>query len=140
MSLGGARLITIAAAHVRAFAQATGETNPIYYDLQAARDAGYAQIPAPLTFVHALTLCAQPQLDLEVAFGIDIRRALHAEQTFEYLKALSVGDTVTLATELTDRITKKRGALLLYKLRTDAINSAGELCVRMGSTIAVRCA
>lgn len=32
------------------FAKATGETNPVYSDIDAARAAGYADLPAPPTW------------------------------------------------------------------------------------------
>ncbi|TMK23734.1 MAG: MaoC family dehydratase, partial [Actinobacteria bacterium] len=35
---------------VREYARAVGETNPVHLDLQAARDAGYADVVAPPMF------------------------------------------------------------------------------------------
>jgi acyl dehydratase len=36
---------------IRTFARSTGETNPIYYDVEAARAAGHPDLPAPPAFL-----------------------------------------------------------------------------------------
>ena len=41
------------------FAKATGETNPIYFDEQAARAAGHPALPAPPTFSFTLNSLAR---------------------------------------------------------------------------------
>ena len=36
---------------IRAFARSTGQTDPVYYDVEAARAAGYPDIPSPPGFL-----------------------------------------------------------------------------------------
>ena len=40
---------------IRRFADAVGDPNPLYRDPDAARDAGYADVIAPPTYLRALT-------------------------------------------------------------------------------------
>ena len=44
------------AGRLRFFAKATGETNPVYFDESAARDAGHPDLPLPPTFLFSLEL------------------------------------------------------------------------------------
>jgi acyl dehydratase len=133
-----ARSIDVTLEHVQQFARATCEVDPIYNDLAIARQAGYSSIPAPPTFGHALMLCALPEQDLFAEAGIDLRRALHAEQAFTYLQPILVGERITLTTVMSERVQKKGGALVLFKFETKATNSKGELCLMMQSTVAVK--
>ena len=41
---------------LRFFAKAIGETNPIYTEESAAKDAGYRAIPAPPTYLFCLEM------------------------------------------------------------------------------------
>ena len=45
---------TAEAGQLRFFAKSTGETNPIYFDESAARDAGHPGLPLPPTFLFSL--------------------------------------------------------------------------------------
>ncbi len=44
-------LVEVERAAVRAWARSTGEANPIYYNLEAARAAGHPDLPAPPGFL-----------------------------------------------------------------------------------------
>src|SRR5262245_33890332 len=64
--------------HIRRFAEAIGDPNPIYTDESAARAAGYPRMPAPPTFAAAL----RPN-DVRAGMNIDMRKLLHGEQEIE---------------------------------------------------------
>ena len=48
-----ASVLPIERSRLQFFAKAIGETNPVYTDVAAARDAGYPDLPAPPTFLFA---------------------------------------------------------------------------------------
>ena len=96
------------------FAKAIGETDPVYTDPAAARDAGYADLPAPPTFLFAAELDSGASSQLLADLGIPLAKLLHGEQGFSYHRAACAGDTVTVRSTITDIYDKKNGACLLY--------------------------
>jgi acyl dehydratase len=105
--------------HIRRFAEAIGDPNPIYYDEAAARDAGYPRIPAPPTFAIAL----RPN-DPRAGIDIDWTKLLHGEQELILHRPILAGDRVTLVGRIADAQVKqgKSGemdVLVLETLATD---------------------
>lgn len=49
-------VLPIERSRLQFFAKAIGETDPVYTDAAAARDAGYPDLPAPPTFLFAAEL------------------------------------------------------------------------------------
>jgi acyl dehydratase len=136
------RVIDVEKGQLRFFAKATGETNPIYFDEDAARAAGHPTLPAPPTFLFSLALGAPARrgniLDPESGLGVDIRRVLHGEQRFEYHRQIYAGDRVTLVTTTSEIYEKKGGALEFVTQDTEATNDAGDLLATMRTVTVVR--
>jgi acyl dehydratase len=133
-----ARTALVEAGQLKFFALATGETNPIYFDLDAARAAGHPALLAPPTFVFCLASSAPPP-DIRLAdMGIDTRRILHAEQSFRHHSAIWAGDTITLTTRIADIWEKKGGALEFIAQETEALNQNGKICALSRSVLVVR--
>lgn len=136
------RVIDVEKGQLRFFAKATNETNPIYFDEEAAKAAGHPALPAPPTFVFSLALGAPAIcgniLDAENGMGVDMRRILHGEQRFEYHRPIYAGDRVTLITTTSEIYDKKGGALEFIAQDTTATNDAGELLVTMRVVTVVR--
>jgi acyl dehydratase len=136
------RVIDVEKGQLRFFAKATGETNPIYFDEQAARAAGHPTLPAPPTFLFSLALGAPAKrgniLDAENGMGVDMRRILHGEQRFEYHRQIYAGDRVTLVTTTSEIYEKKGGALEFITQDTTATNDAGDLLATMRVVTVVR--
>lgn len=136
------RVIDVEKGQLRFFAKATNETNPIYFDEDAARAAGHPTIPAPPTFLFSLALGAPAKrgdiLDAENGIGVDMRRILHGEQKFEYHRPIYAGDRVTLITTTSEIYDKKGGALEFIAQDTEATNDAGELLASMRVVTVVR--
>ena len=133
------RAIVVEAGQLRFFAKATGETDPIYFDEAAARDAGHRAIPAPPTFTFSLHLGAPARRgDIFTDFGVDMRRVLHGEQAFTHHRMIYAGDTITLTTTTSDIYEKKNGALSFVVQDTQARNQHGELCTEMRVVTVVR--
>ena len=68
---------TVEAGKIRLFCKAIGEENPIYVDEAAARAAGYRAIPAPPTFLTAVTNDDPDKGGLLRALKVDIGLILH---------------------------------------------------------------
>lgn len=136
------RIVEVEKGFLRFFAKATGETNPIYFDEEAARAAGHPALPAPPTYLFSLVLGAPAKrgevLDAENGIGVDMRRILHGEQKFAYHRPVHAGDRLTLTTTTSDIYSKKGGELDFVVQDTRAINDAGELCVEMTVVTVVR--
>lgn len=110
---------------LRFFAKAIGETNPIYFDEAAARDAGHPTLPVPPTFFFSLELTRKETNWREEA-GIQLPRVLHGEQAFTYHRMAYAGDTLHFESRVTDVYDKKDGALTFVAMESRITNQRGE--------------
>ncbi len=95
--------ITVERGKIREFCKAIGETNPIYFDSEAARAAGYADTPAPPTFQTTFMFWGYPKIwDDMSSVGIDIQRLLHMKEDYVYHKPLYPGMVITTQPEISD--------------------------------------
>ncbi len=109
---------------VREYASAVGETNPLYFDVEAARAAGYTDVVAPPMFavVYAGRAIGPALFDPEV--GIDFANMLHAGQEFEWGPVVVAGDQIT--TTLTVKSIEERGGMGFYEFVSESRNERGE--------------
>lgn len=133
-----AAVLPVERGRLRFFAKAIGETNPIYTDAVAARAAGYADLPAPPTFLFSAELDAGATERLLAELGVPIGRILHGEQGFSYLKPVLAGDTVTVRSHIADIYAKKDGALEFIVKQSQAVNQHGETVAALRTVIVVR--
>jgi len=131
--------ISVEQGQMQFFAKATGAKDKIYWDLDAAKAAGHAALPAPPTFLFTLDSLA-PSTDESVlkALGVNIGNILHGEQRFVYGKQIYAGDTVTLQSRVTDAYEKKGGALKFVISETSATNQHGENVGTMINSLVIR--
>ncbi len=94
---------------VREYARAVGETNPLHLDVEAAREAGHADVVAPPMFavVYAMPAVAQGMFDPEV--GIDFARLVHAGQAFAWGPLVVAGDEIATTVSVKD-VSERRGS------------------------------
>ncbi len=100
-------VLPIELSRLRFFAKAIGETDAVYTDSSAAKDAGYPHLPAPPTFLFAAELDSGASDALLAKLGIPIAKLLHGEQGFTYHRPVCVGDTVTVRSRIEDIYDKK---------------------------------
>src|SRR5689334_14141875 len=86
--------VTVDRRQLVAFANAIGEDNPVYRDLEAARAAGYPDLPIPPTFLFTLELETYG-LGYLPEMGIDLQHVLHGEQQFDYDALGFAGEQLT---------------------------------------------
>jgi len=110
---------------LRFFAQAIGETDPIYTDEAAAKAAGYKSLPVPPTFLMCLQGEGRDINELLDIYGFDLGRILHAEQAFIYHATAVAGDTLTFDCRVVDVYEKKGGALQFVVNETRVTNQDG---------------
>jgi acyl dehydratase len=123
---------------VRSFAEAIGETSPIYFDESVARATGYRSLPAPPTFPFAMIMDGNQSFMILDELGIDKRRAMHGEQSFVYHADLCAGDVVTGRQRVVDVYDKKNGALEFLVTETRLENQRGEHVCDLRTTVVVR--
>lgn len=133
-----AAVLTLERGRLRFFAKAIGESDPVYTDLAAARDAGYPDLPAPPTFLFAAELDSGAVDGLLETLQIPKARLLHGEQGFVYHQPVCAGDTVTVQSRLDDIYDKKNGALEFVVKSSRVTNQHGDLVAEMRSVIVVR--
>ena len=122
---------------LRFFAEAIGETDPVYTDVDAARAAGHPDLPAPPTFLFGLKLDAPNSFGWMTDLGVDLRFVLHGSQRFEYFGLAYAGDEVTFSPRISDTYEKRGGALEFLVLET-AVTRGGEQIAKLTETVVVR--
>ena len=131
-------VLPIERSRLQYFAKAVGETDPVYVDAAAARDAGYADLPAPPTFLFAAELDSGATDALLSDLQIPIAKLLHGEQSFCYFAPACVGDTVTVRSTVTDIYDKKNGALEFVVKTSRATNQRDEEVAELRTVLVVR--
>jgi acyl dehydratase len=119
---------------LRFFAQATGQTDPIYLDPEAARSAGHPDLPVPPTFLMCLDLDQPDPSSWLKTLNVDVRTVLHGEQSFDYVRMAYAGDRLTFQTRVSDAYAKKGGALE-FVVRTTDVTREGEPIATLSDTI-----
>jgi acyl dehydratase len=124
---------------IRRFAEAIGETNPVYYDEAAARAAGYRSVVAPPTFPSSLRAGSDLLQGLALAPG---KHLLQAEQSFEYARPIVAGDKLTVRSkvvEVAQRATPS-GATDVVVIEDEGRDEGGTLVYRCRQLWVVRTA
>ncbi|HEX9104679.1 MAG TPA: MaoC family dehydratase N-terminal domain-containing protein [Polyangia bacterium] len=121
--------------HIRRFAEAIGDGNPIYVDEAAARAAGHPRIPAPPTFAIALRAN-----DPRGGIDLDWRKLLHGEQELLFARPLYAGDRLTIVGRIAEAGVKqtKGGVMDVMVLETVATDGDGARVFTARSTVLVR--
>ena len=125
--------VVIAAGDIRAFADAIGDTNPIFHDESAAKQAGFAHIPVPPSFITRLRVpFAEAGLDPLHS------QILHGEQEYAYTRPLLSGDTVVGRHRIGSIKQSGRGDLAIMTLEQFVDDLDGERIATGKATLLVR--
>lgn len=122
---------------LRFFARATGQTEALYTDVEAARAAGHRDLPIPPTFLFCLEMDNPQRGRFLTDLGVDVRTVLHGGQEFEYHAQAYAGDPLTFWTEVKDVYAKKGGALE-FIVRATHVTRDGEPIATLTATTVVR--
>ena len=121
---------------VRRFAAALGLTDAVHHDERAAAAAGHPGLLAPLTF----PITFRSSIDLAGALALDGRSLLHAEQSFEYFRAICAGDrifVVAVIAEVAER-PGTAGPMDVVVVEDEGRDQQGRLVYRGRRTLIVR--
>jgi acyl dehydratase len=121
---------------VRAFARGVGYSDPVYYDAEAAKAAGYRNLPAPPTYLGTPVFVpgrshdvfsgpteGQPQL------RHGLKNVLDGGTETEYFEQICAGDVLTVRTKVVDLKTResgKLGKMLIVTSETSFTNQDGK--------------
>lgn len=128
---------TVERGKVREFCLAIGETNPVYLDVDAAKQAGFADTPIPPTFQTAFVFWGwgfeKFWKDLS-DLGIDTNRLLHMKEDYTYIKPIYPGTTITAQGEISDVKTGKMDMITFKTVYSDASGP----CIEAEMAIVIR--
>src|SRR5206468_12149530 len=101
-----------------------GETNPLHFDVEAARQAGYADVVAPPMFavVYSSRSLVPALFDPEV--GMDFARMVHGAQEFRWGPLVVAGDEITTTATVKD--ISERGGMGFYVFESVSRRGDGE--------------
>lgn len=118
------------------FAQAVKAADPVYRDRDAARAAGYADVPVPPTF-SAVGQHWAPKVSVEEDLGVDLKRVLAGGAEWEYLGDIVAGDVLTVHGRVVDMVEKQggRGPMTLIVRENTFVNQRGETVLRLRGTM-----
>lgn len=134
--------VTISATDIARFARAIGETDPIYYDAEAARAAGHRNVVAPAYFPYTIRMQAanlRDRSDLEPDGSssedvppVETTRAMAGETKVEMGVRIAAGDTITLEKRILDLYEKsgRSGDLVFVVQEFRFTNQDGALVMR----------
>jgi len=121
---------------IRDFAISIGDHNPIYTNVDAAREFGHPDLIAPPTYPFTLTMKAMAMAMFDPDLGLDYGRVVHGEQHFDYERPIHAGDQLVVTTVLEDIRTSGRNEFLTTRSRVTTV--AGELVVTTREVIVSR--
>ncbi|MFL6163402.1 MAG: MaoC family dehydratase N-terminal domain-containing protein [Jatrophihabitantaceae bacterium] len=121
---------------IREFADAIGDSNPIYRDRAAARALGYSDVIAPPTFPIVVSMRASHQVIRDPALGLDYSKVVHGEQQFQYQRPIQAGDVLQVRS--TVESIRAVGGNEILTTRGEVFTVDGELVVTAISTLVAR--
>lgn len=86
---------------IKEYARATGETNPLHLDHEAARAAGYADVVAPPMFAVVYCSPAMGPALFDPELNINFARLVHGGQEFKWGPLVVAGDEITTVVTVT---------------------------------------
>jgi acyl dehydratase len=121
---------------IKEYASSVGETNPVHLDVDAAREAGYADVVAPPMFAVVYSSPAVTPGMFDPELGIDFARVVHGAQELVWGPLVVAGDEVTTTTTVKD--VSERGGMGFFIFEAVSDNQRGETVCTGTWTIIVR--
>ncbi len=131
---------------VRAFARGVGYTDPVYFDVEAARRAGYRSLPAPPTYLGTAVFVPGRTHDVfsiptegQPSVKHGLKGLLDGGTETEYFGDICAGDALTVVGRLENlevRESKALGKMLITTQRTTFTDQDGKVvAVQTGQAI-----
>jgi len=142
---GSPAVLEVERTNCRMFARAVGHKDPIFYDVDAARAAGYRDIVAPPGFLgtplfNPSRAAAAPGEFGGRGFSIPYKRVLNGGTEYEYYPetdAICAGDTITARGKVAgfEETAGSLGPMLITRRETTYTNQDGKVVARMYGTV-----
>jgi len=121
---------------IREFADAVGDDNPAYHDVDAARSLGHPDLVAPPTFAVVVTRGPQISVIDDPELGLDFSRVVHGDQKFHFDRPIVAGDVLTTTSVVNSARTVAGNDILT--IRSDVTDPAGAPVVSVYATLVAR--
>jgi hydroxyacyl-ACP dehydratase HTD2-like protein with hotdog domain len=135
------REIEVTVRDIQKFAYATGETDPVHFDVEAARAAGYRNVVAPPLFYYVLRVepfHRRPVSELEPDGSpsedvppMEATRGMAGETSLQLPEDICAGDTISVHKRLVDIYEKegRSGPLVFLQFEYRFVNQEGKTVV-----------
>jgi acyl dehydratase len=125
------RTFDVERGHIRRFAEAIGDSNPIFNDEAKARDTRFGGMVAPPTFGRAFGIEF-----FSIPLKMPTARGLDGGSDWEYFVPIRPGDRISVVSKLADvRESEGRlGTMIFTTVETRYVNQFGQVCVIQRST------
>lgn len=123
---------------IKEFAESVGDGNPVYVDVEAAKELGYPDVIAPPTFVFAVSFKAAQNVIRDPRLGLDYNRVVHGDQRFVYSRPVRAGDRLSVTSTI-EAIKSLAGNDVL-DVRGEVHNETGEHVVTAYTKLVARAA
>ena len=121
---------------IREYANAVGESNPVYHDPAAAREAGFRNVVAPPMFAVVYSAGAMGPAILDPELGINLALMLHGSQEFVWSEPVCSDDAITTTASVKDM--REDDGRQFYVFESVSTNQDGQETVRGTWTNIVR--
>ncbi len=121
---------------IREYAQVIGLDNPVHFDADAAKAAGYRGIVAPPMFVVVYAAGAMGPVLFDPEVAMNFAAMVHGGQEFEWGEPVISGDLISTTTTCKEIYVKDGKGF--YVFETESKNQNGELVCRATWTNIVR--
>lgn len=129
----------VEAGKIQEFAHSLHFTDPIFFDEEAARRAGFPAVPAPPTYsVVSAHFPSEGDENFIEVLGLDLKRILHGEQSWTYHRTPVAGDVLSGETKVksvSKKPGKRGGEMTFVVMETVLTDTKGEPVVTTESTI-----
>ena len=123
---------------VKFFSKATGQTDPVYFDEDAAKEKGFPSLLAPPTFLTTVSHEQKNPYQYLHDLSIDIKNVLHAGQSYKYHDLVFAGDQITMESKIKNMFDKKNGSLQFIEFESMFLNQNQKLTAESLSTLVIR--
>ncbi len=117
---------------IRRFAEAIGDSNPVFNDEKGARRTRFGGMIAPPTFCRSLGTGAR----FDIRLNLPSFRGLDGGSEWEYSEPIRPGDRITVVSRIADirEASGRLGTMVFIVVETRYTNQLGELCAMQRST------
>ncbi len=109
---------------IREFAKAIQSEDPLHFDEEAAKAAGYSDVVAPPTFIAIPGRQVQLEIFRNFDVGINLARVIHRDQKILYHRPIVAGDKLYFDSYL-DSVIESHGTVI-SELRSEVTDQNGD--------------